>query len=168
VVGLGLMGHGIIQTAAQNGFAVVAVDSEEASIARGMGMIKKSLETIASKSVAKGTATQEAAAKQVALTIDRIQTSTSRGALADCDLVIEAVPETMAIKKPLYTDLAKILRKDAIIASNTSGLPVGKLAEISGRPETTVSCHGCYLGSGARNLMILPCRLACIILTPCN
>lgn len=138
VVGLGLMGHGIVQTAAAAGYTVVAVDANAEAVKRGMDMMAKSLHTIASKAVAKKTMTETAATAMVAETTARVTTSTSREALASCDLVIEAVPETMDVKTPVYADLARVLRPDAIIATNTSGLPVGKLADITGRPATTV------------------------------
>lgn len=140
VIGLGLMGHGIAQVSAASGFNVVAVDSSEAAVASGMGMIKKSVEAIRARAVAKG-ALPDAAKKTHDDTLSRIETSTSRGALKDCDLVIEAVPETMAIKTPIYQDLARILRPDAIIASNTSGLQVSAMADIAGRRTSTVGAH---------------------------
>jgi len=141
VLGLGLMGHGIAQTAAAAGFQVVAVDSEDRFVQKGLAMIRGSLTTIASKSVAKGAATKEQADEQVALTLARITTATQREALAECDLVIDAVPETMEVKTPVYRDLARITRPDAVLASNTSGLAVKELAALSGRPETTIGLH---------------------------
>lgn len=136
------MGHGIVQVSAANGkFAVVAVDSDAAAVTRGMDMIRKSLETLTSKAIAKGTVTKEAGEKQVADVLARITSTTDRGALGACDIIVEAVPETMAIKTPVYKDLARIARADAILASNTSGLPVGELAKLSGRPETTIGLH---------------------------
>lgn len=138
VVGLGLMGHGIAQTAAAAGYKVIAIDSDTAAVKRGVDAMTASAKAIASKRVAKSLMSKEAAAAMVAETLERVTTSTTRDALAPCDLVIEAVPETMAIKTPVYQDLHRVLRKDAIIATNTSGLPVGKLADITGRHATTV------------------------------
>jgi len=138
VIGLGLMGHGIAQTAAAASFNVVAVDSDDAAVGRGLAMIKKSLEGSAAKAVSKGSIKAEDAAKNVADVLSRVRGSTSRRDLADCDLIIEAVPETMAIKTPLYKELASILRPDAIVASNTSGLPVQAMADVIGRQSTMV------------------------------
>ncbi|RYG41376.1 hypothetical protein EON68_03150 [archaeon] len=189
VVGLGLMGHGIVQTAAAAGIAVVAVDTDSTFVTRGMGMIQKSLDTIASKAVAKGTLTADVAAANTAAVLARITTSTTREALNVCDLVVEAVPETMAAKKPVYKDFAAILRPDAIIASNTSGLSVKELADLSGRYETTVCCVCTLLGvlpacvhrvrARSRTHTYTPvcarartrrvhCRLVCTTSTPCN
>lgn len=130
-----------MQTAAQAKFEVVAVDNDDASVNRGMGMIKKSLETIAAKAVQKGTVKQEDAAKNVEAVLSRIRTGTKRGDLADCDLVIEAVPETMEIKTPVYQDFGRILKPSTIIATNTSGLPVKAMADLCGRHETTIGLH---------------------------
>lgn len=140
VLGLGLMGHGIVQVSAVAGFDVVAVDSTDAAVANGMSMIRKSLETIRAKAVAKG---GDAAAAQRAHDepLARITSSTHRAALRDCDLVIEAVPETMAIKAPVYEDLGRLLRPDAIIATNTSGLQVSDMAALCGRPQSTIGMH---------------------------
>lgn len=140
VLGLGLMGHGIVQVSAVAGYDVVAVDSTDAAVSNGMGMIRKSLETIRSKAVAKG-ADAAAAQRTHDEPLARITSSTHRAALRDCDLVIEAVPETMAIKAPVYEDLGRLLRPDAIIATNTSGLQVADMAALCGRPQSTIGMH---------------------------
>jgi 3-hydroxyacyl-CoA dehydrogenase len=140
VVGLGLMGHGIVQTSAAAGFKVIAVDSDDKAVGRGKDMIKKSLDSIAARKV-KGGAPQEKAQEATDATLANITYSTKRADLADVDLIVEAVPETMEIKTPLYKDLTAIVRKDAIIASNTSGLPIKAMADITGRLETTIGLH---------------------------
>lgn len=150
VIGLGLMGHGIAQTAAAASFNVVAVDNDDASVGRGLAMIKKSLEGSAAKAVSKGSLKAEDAAKHVADVLSRVRGSTSRRDLADCDLIVEAVPETMAIKTPLYKELASILRPDAIVASNTSGLPVQAMADIIGRQSTMVGRSRHRMDDGGR------------------
>lgn len=97
------MGHGIVQTSAAAGFQVVAVDNDDAAVGRGMGMIKKSLDTLAAKA-----ASPEEGAKKTAEVLGRIKSTTKRGDLADCDLIIEAVPETMEIKTPVYKDFGAL------------------------------------------------------------
>lgn len=140
VVGLGLMGHGILQAAAAANFQVVGVDNDDAAVSRGMAMVKKSLDQIAARAVKSG-ASAEAAAAESARVLTNISVSTARASLHDVDLIIEAVPETMAIKTPLYKELGLIARPDAILASNTSGLPVKALADITGRTATTIGLH---------------------------
>lgn len=141
MLGLGLMGSGIAQTLAAGGMAVKAVESNAAAIERGMGMIRSSLVTINARGVKKGTLTQEQADKNVADVLARIETSVDRQSLADVDLVIEAVPEVMSIKAEVYKDLNRICKKDAILASNTSGLSIEELTKYSERPKTTVGLH---------------------------
>ena len=105
VLGLGLMGSGIAQTLAAGGLSVVGIEANTAAIEKGMGAIRGSLTTINARAVKKGTITQEQAGKNVDDVLSRISTSTSRDALADVDLVIEAVPEIMSIKSEVYKDL---------------------------------------------------------------
>ena len=131
----------IAQVTAAAGFKVVAIDSTTQSVDKGMSMIRKSLETVHGKLVTKGVLTAEGAKERTDEVLARITTSTDRGALSDVDLVIEAVPETMEIKTPVYHDLTRICRPNAIIATNTSGLPVKAMADIAGRPRSVIGLH---------------------------
>ena len=132
MLGLGLMGSGIAQTAAAAGFTVVAVDTA-AGAERGLGMIKASLASAVARAAKKEGAAGGAAAEAAgAATLSRLRTATSVREVAGCDLIIEAVPETMAAKTPLYEELGRSLRPSAIIASNTSGLPVRTLMGLAG------------------------------------
>ena len=144
----------IAQVTAAAGFKVVAIDSNQGAVDRGMDMIRKSLETVHAKQVAKGSLTADAAKSKTEEVMGRITTSTDRGALSSVDLVIEAVPETMEIKTPVYRDLSKIMRPDAIIATNTSGLPVKAMADIAGRPQSVVGLH--YFNPVVRRLVPMP------------
>ena len=141
VVGCGLMGHGIVQVAAQAGFEVVAVESAQEFLDKGLARIDKSLAKMAEKAVQKGKATEEDAKAGAAATRARITGALERSALADCDLVVEAIVEDLDVKKELFADLGKICKPETILASNTSSFPIGEMAEASGRPERFVGLH---------------------------
>jgi 3-hydroxyacyl-CoA dehydrogenase len=141
VVGLGLMGHGIAQTAAEKGFDVVAVESTQSALDHGMGMIDGSLRTIGKRAVKKGTMDEAAAAAATADVLGRITASTDRGALAECDIVVEAIIEDVAIKQDLYRDLGALCKEETILASNTSSLEVQMMAEPCGRADRLVGLH---------------------------
>ena len=141
VVGCGLMGHGIVQVAAQGGFEVVALETEQGFLDKGLGRIEKSLDKLAQRAVAKGKASEEDATKNAKDTFARITGSTNRADLADCDLVVEAIIEDLDVKKELFGDLGKICKPTTIFASNTSSFPIGEMAAASGRPERFVGLH---------------------------
>lgn len=141
MVGLGLMGHGIAQTAAQAGFQVVALDAQQAGLDAGMQRIEGSLTKLVGRAVKKGELSQDAAAAQVRDTLARIAPTTDRQALADCDLVIEAIVENVDVKKQFYADLATIVKPSAIFASNTSSLAISDFAGASGRAAQVVGLH---------------------------
>jgi 3-hydroxyacyl-CoA dehydrogenase len=141
VVGCGLMGHGIVQIAAQAGYQVVALESEQRFLDAGLARIDKSLAKLAEKAVEKGEVAPEAAKADAAAARARISGALQRSALADCDLVIEAIVEDLAKKKELFAELGRICKKDAIFASNTSSFPIGEMAAASGRPERFVGLH---------------------------
>ncbi|MCZ6598044.1 MAG: 3-hydroxyacyl-CoA dehydrogenase NAD-binding domain-containing protein [Planctomycetota bacterium] len=141
VVGCGLMGHGIVQIAAQAGMEVVALETEERFLESGLGRIRKSVGKLAAKAVEKGKATQEEADANAAATLGRIHGTLDRADLADCDLVIEAIIEDLDAKKELFGALGGIVGPGAIFASNTSSLPIVEMAEASGRPARFVGLH---------------------------
>jgi 3-hydroxybutyryl-CoA dehydrogenase len=133
VIGAGQMGAGIAQVAAMAGFDVVLRDIEERFLERGIGTITKSLE----KFVEKGKL--EATAKDAALA--RVKTTTRLEDFADCDLVVEAILENEGLKLELFRDLGRIVKPAGILASNTSSIPITKLATASGRPEQFIGMH---------------------------
>lgn len=141
VVGLGLMGHGIAQISAQSGLKVVAFENDQKALDVGTNRIKKSLEKIASKQVEKGKLDQAAAQALVSNTLANIQPTLNKEDLADCDLVVEAIIENLDIKKKLHAELAQITKPSTILATNTSSLSVGKIAEATGRPDRTIGLH---------------------------
>lgn len=140
VIGCGLMGHGIVQVAAQAGYSVVAVESDPGALQKGLSRIEKSLAKLAEKAVEKGkpAAAAEADAKA---TFARIQGTTDKQALKDADLVIEAIVENLEVKNKLFAELDKIVQKSAIFASNTSSFPIGAMGRASGRPDRMVGLH---------------------------
>ena len=141
VVGMGLMGHGIVQIAASKGYDVVAVDVDEEARAKGVSAIEGSVKKLASKAVAKGKMTQEEADASVEQTLSKISSSTKTSDLADVDLVVEAIVENLDIKKSFYEQLGKECKPETIFATNTSSFPVKSMAEASGRPDKMTGLH---------------------------
>ena len=141
VIGCGLMGHGIAQVAAQGGFDVVAFEVAEDALQKGIGRIEKSLGKFASKGVEKGKMDEAQAEAWLAETRGRITPSTEMSALADCDLVVEAIVENLELKKSLFGELGGMCKAETIFASNTSSFPIGEMASASGRSERFVGLH---------------------------
>lgn len=133
VVGLGTMGAGIVEVFARAGLSVVAVDGTPELAERGRGFLEKST----GKQVQRGRLTQ---ADQQAL-VARVTFAHELTALADVDLVVEAVPERMEIKHDIFGTLDGIVRDDAILASNTSSLSLTEIAAATARPERVVGMH---------------------------
>ncbi len=133
VVGLGTMGAGIAEVFARNGLSVVAVEIDETAIARGRGHIDHST----GRAVARGKLSE---GEQRAL-IERIEFSCDLKALADVDLVIEAVPEHLELKRAIFSQLDGICKPDAVLATNTSSLSVTEIAVATGRPGKVVGVH---------------------------
>jgi len=140
VVGCGLMGHGIAQVAAQGGFDVLVVETEQGFLDKGLARIDKSLAKLAEKAVEKGKPAEQAKAESAAVRA-RIRGSLERKALADRDLVVEAIVEDLGEKRALFADLGRICKPSAILASNTSSFPIAEMGKASGRPAQTVGLH---------------------------
>ena len=141
VMGCGLMGHGIAQVAAKGGCEVVVVEADQAALDRGLGRIEKSTFKLMSKAAAKGKMSEEEARKTATAINGRISGSLDRKAVADCDLVIEAIVEDLDVKKQLFAELGSLCKPETIFASNTSSFPIADMAEASGRPERFVGLH---------------------------
>jgi 3-hydroxybutyryl-CoA dehydrogenase len=133
VLGAGLMGHGIAQVAAQAGYEVVLREVDDATLAKGIGKIEKQL----ARAVEKGKSSQEDADG----VRTRIHATIDYGDLADCDLVIEAITESLPLKLEMWRELDKIVKADAVFATNTSSLSVIEQAASTGRPEQFVGLH---------------------------
>jgi 3-hydroxybutyryl-CoA dehydrogenase len=133
VIGAGQMGNGIAQVTAQAGYDVTMSDIKDEFVQKGMDTISRSLD----RSVKKGTMTEADKAAIIA----RIKTTTSNQDAKDADLVIEAAPEILDLKKKIFTQLDEICKPDAILATNTSSLPIGEIATATKTPERFIGIH---------------------------
>jgi 3-hydroxyacyl-CoA dehydrogenase len=133
VIGGGLMGGGISMNFANVGVPVTIVETSQEALDRGLGTIRKNYENTARK----GRLTEEAVEQRCGL----IQGTVDMADLADCDLIIEAVFENMAVKKDIFTRLDGIAKQGAILASNTSALDLNEIAAVTSRPESVIGLH---------------------------
>jgi len=141
VVGLGLMGHGITQITAQAGYEVLAIESQDSALSTGMKRIESSLEKTLAREMKKGLLTEGQVKDKHAEIMSRIQTTTKLEQAHDCDLIVEVIVENMEIKMDFFKNLGKIIKPEAVFASNTSSLPVTAMALASGRPDKFVGLH---------------------------
>ncbi|HEX4972387.1 MAG TPA: 3-hydroxyacyl-CoA dehydrogenase NAD-binding domain-containing protein, partial [Steroidobacteraceae bacterium] len=133
VVGAGTMGGGISMNFANVGIPVTIVEVKQDALDRGLGVIRKNYDTTAKRGKLKA----EDVEKRMGLLTGTLDFK----ALADCDLVIEAVFENMDIKKDVFAKLDGIVKQGAILASNTSYLDVNQIASATKRPESVIGLH---------------------------
>ena len=133
IIGSGIMGSGIAEVASANGYEVV-LRSRSLESAEGM---KAGLAKSLDRQVEKGRRSAEEAAE----ILGRVSTATELSALADCDLVIESVVEDLDVKLALFAELDGIVKESAILATNTSTLPVVEMAVATNRPDKVVGIH---------------------------
>ena len=133
VIGAGTMGGGIAMNFANVGIPVTVVEATQAALDRGLGVVRRNYEISASR----GGMAAEDIDKRMAL----IKGTTDYGAIADTDLVIEAVFEDMALKKEIFAKLDGIAKPDAVLATNTSTLDVNAIAAATKRPESVIGLH---------------------------
>ncbi|TMK23742.1 MAG: 3-hydroxyacyl-CoA dehydrogenase family protein [Actinobacteria bacterium] len=133
VLGAGLMGHGIAQVAAGAGYSVVLRELDEATLQKGIGKIEKQL----ARAVEKGKSTQE----EADAVRGRINGTVSYQDLADCDLVIEAITESLPLKLEMWREVDPIIKPEALFATNTSSLAVIDQAAVTSRPGQFVGLH---------------------------
>ena len=134
IIGAGAMGHGIAQVAAAAGFEVALHDVSDAFIHKGIDAIRANLD----KGIAKGKVTPD----QRDTTLARVHAAPDLEAAASrSDLIIEAVPERLELKRDVFERLDRVARADALLASNTSSLPVGRIAAATTRPERVLGMH---------------------------
>ncbi|WP_410540250.1 3-hydroxyacyl-CoA dehydrogenase family protein [Streptomyces sp. KL2] len=133
VIGAGLMGSGIAQVSAQAGWDVVLRDVTDEALRRGTDGIRASYD----KFVSKGKLTAEDA--EAAL--GRITATTDLDAASEADIVVEAVFERIDVKQEIFRTLDGLVRDEAVLASNTSAIPITKIAAVTERPERVVGTH---------------------------
>jgi 3-hydroxyacyl-CoA dehydrogenase len=133
VIGAGTMGGGIAMNFLNAGIPVTIIEAKQENLERGVGVIRKNYENTAKK----GRLTQHDVEKRMAL----LTPSMEMEALADCDMIIEAVFELMEIKKEVFGKLDKIAKPGAILATNTSYLNVDEIAACTSRPESVIGTH---------------------------
>jgi 3-hydroxybutyryl-CoA dehydrogenase len=132
VLGCGLMGSGIAQVSATAGYDVIVLEQEQKLLDRGFAGIEKSLAKFAEKGSLK---------EPVATVRARLRGATDRHALADSDIIIEAIIENVEEKKKMFAALDVVVKKDAIFASNTSSISITEVAAATKRPDKFVGLH---------------------------
>ena len=133
VIGAGLMGNGIAHVASLAGIPVVLMDVQQQALDRALATMAKNMERQVSKGSVSSTDRDAALA--------RIVTATDNSAFADCDMVIEAATENEEIKKKIFASLCPVLKPDAFLASNTSSIPITRLAAATDRPGRFIGMH---------------------------
>ncbi|ODU27730.1 3-hydroxyacyl-CoA dehydrogenase NAD-binding domain-containing protein [Sphingopyxis sp. SCN 67-31] len=133
IIGAGTMGGGIMMNFLQKGFPCTIVEMQQEALDRGLGVVRKNYDA----SAAKGRFKPEQVDQMMGLITPALELE----ALADCDLIIEAVYENMDVKKEIFGKLDKIAKPGAILASNTSYLDVNEIAASTGRPGDVLGMH---------------------------
>jgi len=133
VVGAGTMGNGIAQVAARAGYDVLMRDVGEEFLQRGVAAIERSLQRDVDKERLKE--------DEKRAILERIRTTTELDELADAAFVIEAVTENLEVKREVFRTLDRLVRKDAILASNTSSISITKLGAATNRPDKVIGMH---------------------------
>ena len=133
VVGSGTMGGGIAMNFANAGIPVIVLDQDEKNLERGIGVIEKNYQMM----VDRGRLSQEMKDGVMSL----ITPSLNYEDLADCDIVVEAVYENLDLKQEIFKKLDDVVKGDAILASNTSGLDIDAISSVTNRPDKVVGTH---------------------------
>ena len=133
VVGAGQMGNGIAHVFAQSGYPVTMIDISQEALEKGRSTIEKNLE----RQVKRGSI----AAEEPAKVLSRIGVDQDLGAVAESSLVVEAASEDPALKFRIFTDLDRLSRPEAILASNTSSISITEIARRTARPDKVVGMH---------------------------
>ncbi|HEY0628163.1 MAG TPA: 3-hydroxyacyl-CoA dehydrogenase NAD-binding domain-containing protein [Sphingomicrobium sp.] len=133
VIGAGTMGGGISMNFLSAGIPVTIYEMSQEALDRGTGVMRKNYEATASKG--------KMTAEQVSQAMDLLTPTLDFNALADCDLIIEAVFEQMDVKKDIFTRLDQTMKQGAILASNTSYLNIDEIAAVTSRPQDVVGLH---------------------------
>ncbi|MEC7484405.1 MAG: 3-hydroxybutyryl-CoA dehydrogenase [Candidatus Thermoplasmatota archaeon] len=133
VLGAGQMGNGITQVAAAAGYNVTMIDIQQEYVDKGLATIERSLGKLVSK--------ERMSQEDADATLARISLSTDRADCADCDLVVEAVPEIVDLKTSIFAELDSICKPETILASNTSSISISTIADATNRPDKVIGMH---------------------------
>lgn len=133
VIGLGLMGSGIAEVSARAGLSVLVVETDHGRLESGLDRVRASLARAVERSKLEASSAEEA--------MSRIAGAIELDALADRELIVEAASEDEVLKLELFARLDRIADPSAILASNTSAIPIGRLAAATARPERVVGLH---------------------------
>ncbi len=133
VLGAGTMGHGIAQVAAQAGYQTLLYDVTAELVQRGLQRISENLH----RGIEKGKVKQQ----DKELVLNRLKAVANLLELAECGLIIEAIPEDLALKRSIFTQLSEVCSPRTILASNTSSLSVSEIAAAASHPERVVGMH---------------------------
>ena len=133
ICGSGIMGSGIAEVAAKSGYTVILRSRQQATADATIGKLQKSL----ARQVERGRLDQA----EADVILGRVTGTADLSSLADCDLVIESVVENLDVKKALFAELDGIVKESAILATNTSTLPIVEMAVATKRPERVLGIH---------------------------
>ncbi|NBG88507.1 3-hydroxybutyryl-CoA dehydrogenase [Isachenkonia alkalipeptolytica] len=133
ILGAGTMGTGIAQTFGVKGFDVVVRDLSEKNLQKARKSIEKSLGKLIAKEKMEEVELEE--------TMNRIDFTIEVEKIKDCDMVIEAVTENMAVKKKIFQELDEVCKEDTILATNTSSLSITEIATATSRPDKVLGMH---------------------------
>ena len=155
VVGAGVMGGEIAQTIASADIPVLLKDVKQEFVDKGLEKAREVTQSQAAKLVKREKLTQEQADAQIEHTLGLITGTTDYDGFGDVDFVIEAVPEKMAIKHQVFADLDAATPGHAILASNTSGLSITEIGDITNRPDKVVGFHFFWPASYMRLIEVI-------------
>ncbi|MFC2023091.1 3-hydroxyacyl-CoA dehydrogenase family protein [Chloroflexota bacterium] len=133
VLGVGVMGHGIVQVAAQNGYDVIAVDVSDEIVQKGLKEIDGNLDRMVTK--------EKITQADKDATMGRIKPTADISALAKTDYVVEAIFEDMELKRKNFQELDQLTRPEVVLSSNTSTLSITEIAAVTKRPDKVVGMH---------------------------
>lgn len=133
VIGAGQMGNGIAQVAASKGLNVIMMDVSAVAVEKGIKTIQASCDRLIKK--------QALTEEQKTQLLSLIKTTSSLQDLKDCDIVIEAATENIDLKLKIFKDLDQVVKKEALLVSNTSSISITKIASVTSRPEKVAGMH---------------------------